>query len=90
MPREKGQSTYSLNGRKYRLLPPTYLNGAEMFSLYCTEIGKPRAIVCWFQSRGWIDLTVLQWEQGRDHRLPSYLSTIFPDFNDPNEGEYGN
>lgn len=53
------------------------LSGEEMFNLYCTELGKPHNQICWYQSKGWVDIAVLEWVRDiRGIPLPRAFETI--------------
>lgn len=70
-------------------------DASEIFDLYATDINKPRELVKWFQNGASIDLWALQTAQNMPKlkslsRLPSFLSTIFPDYLDPNTGSFDN
>jgi len=47
-----------------------WLSPADIFDLYCTELGKPHNLIVWYQKSGWIDVEVLQWV--------AYNSTLKP------------
>jgi len=58
-----------------------YLMAKDLFNLYCTELGKPHGLICYYQNNGWLDLSVLTWVRAFGGiPLPGYLSTIFHDY----------